>query len=106
MRKNRGKIVYGRDDYHGRSAQEASDPHEGYDASGLSGDTAAHAAVDAVQTAAGGYELKPFRGRFLDKLSIDEIEDIEAGEETARQDASDQEFLSEMGFGSDGSTLK
>lgn len=86
------KIVYGRDDRHGRSGPDYSDPGSAFSTN-----------TDDEGT---GYELRPFRGEHLDKLSIAEILDDEAAEETVRMSESDQEFLSELGFGTDGSSLK
>lgn len=89
---SRNPIVYGRDEYHGRSGPENPSPGSGF----------------ATPTGAqgSGYELIEFRGMFLDKLSIEEILDDEAAEESTRQDKLDREFLSSMGFITDGTTLK
>lgn len=92
MPKKKKWADYGRDERHGRSGPEYSTPGDGFaENSGYTGS---------------GYNLKKFRGQMLDKLSITEILDDEAGEETARKYEEQQELLSEMGFGTDGSTLK
>lgn len=92
MRRKLNKTVYGRDSYRGRSGPEYDEPGDGFAPNrGYEGS---------------GYQLKPFRGEHLDKLSIQEILDIERGEEAARQAEATQELLSELGFGTDGSTLQ
>ena len=86
------QTVYGRDSFRGRSGPQYTDPGDGFAPnSGYEGS---------------GYELQYFRGQYLDHLSIIEILDKEAAEEMVRESYLDREFLSRMGFGRDGSTLK
>jgi hypothetical protein len=85
------RIVYGRDSYRGRRGPD--DPSPG---------SAFAAATDSLGN---GYELELFRGQYLERLSIVEILDREAGEQEALEHNLDQELLSRYGFGTDGSTL-
>lgn len=85
-------ITYGRDSYHGRSGPEYDDPGDGF--------------AENRSYEGSGYELKLFRGVWLDHLSIQEIEDDEAAEQSVIENESDKEFLAKCGFGSDGTTLQ
>ena len=88
------QLTFGRDSYRARGGPENQSPGGGskpYDA-----DTA---------NAANGYQLEKFRGVWLDKLSIVQIEDLEAADIAVIQDNDDREFRSKMGFITDGSTL-
>lgn len=89
------QLTTGRDSFRGRSGPENQNPGGGskpYDA--------------ATANPGRGYDLELFRGRWLEKLSIVEIEDNEASEQAVEEDRSDREFLSKMGFIKDGSTLQ
>jgi len=87
------KTVYGRDDYRARSGPEYEDPGSGF--------------APNRDYAGSGYSLKKVRGRFLDKLSIEEIEDDEAAIRETRKQTEATSFLARMGFiKDDGSTLK
>ena len=89
------QITTGRDSYRGRSGPESQSPGSG------------SKAYDAATANPGrGFNLELFRGRWLEKLSIVEIEDIEAAELAVEEDRSDREFLSKMGFIRDGSSLQ
>ena len=85
----------GRDTYRGRGGAENQSPGGGskpYDS--------------ATANPARGFQLEKFRGVWLEKLSIVEIEDNEASQRAVEEDRSDREFLSRMGFIKDGTTLQ
>jgi hypothetical protein len=86
------KIDYGRDDFHGRSGPEDTNPGSGF-APGRGGEGT-------------GYALKKFRGKHLDHLSIEELKDNDAATQEVFEFNEDQKFISRMGFGTDGTTLK
>jgi hypothetical protein len=89
------QLTTGRDSYRGRSGPENQNPGGGskpYDS--------------ATANPARGYDLELFRGKWLEKLSIVEIEDDEAAEQAVEEDRSDREFLSKMGFIKNGQTLQ
>lgn len=85
-------INYGRDDVHGRSGPEYTDPGDGF--------------AENTGYEGSGYPLEYFRGQWVDRLSKQEILDDEAAEEEVRQFEHDQSCLSELGFGTDGTTLQ
>lgn len=78
-------LTFGIDRYHGRRGDET---------------------VQAGGAKGNGYELLYFRGRWLEKISVQTILELEAAEHEVYKNERDNEFLSQMGFTSDGSTLK
>lgn len=88
------QVTFGRDSFRGRVGAEDENPPTGskpYDA--------------ATAIPGRGFQLELFRGRWLEKLSIIEIEDDEAADIAVEEDRSDRQFLSKMGFSRDGTTL-
>lgn len=94
MAKNRRpfSVTFGRDTFHGRRGPENPDPGDGF-----------APYRDGLGT---GYELVYFRGQYLEKLSIQKILDDEAAEQSVWENQQDDALLSQLGFGTDGSTLK
>lgn len=84
--------AFGIDERNGRSGPDYPSPGSGF-------------STTQIDTGR-GYELKMYRGLWLDHLSIIEIEDLEAAELSAEMHRRNQEFLSKAGFGTDGTTLQ
>lgn len=84
--------AFGKDERNGRSGPDYPTPGSGFSTSEID--------------IGNGYNLKMYRGMWLDHISIIEIEDIEAGEVTADMHRRNQDFLSRAGFITDGTTLQ